>query len=127
MQTSKRYSTSSISTMLVAALATAAGCAQDHASLVGATSVDNQPAISVAKAKPGLAAVKLRSAGNYVILSKAGISTTGTTSIVISKFTRCQQISGCPSTKSPEKDESWSTIGALPSPTTNRCLPAAYH
>ncbi len=82
MQTSKRYSTSSISTMLVAALVTAAGCAQDDASLAGATSVDNQPAISVAKAKPGLAAVKLRSAGNYVILSKAGISTTGTTSIV---------------------------------------------
>ncbi len=84
MQVSKRYFSSSLSlsTLLAASLLAAAACSKDETALVGATAMDNQPTSSAAKVKPALAAVNLRSAGNFVILSKAGISTTGTTSIV---------------------------------------------
>jgi hypothetical protein len=58
-------------------VATAAGCQREGATTVGPTSTTGQPEDQ----SRALAAVNLRSAGNYVILSKSGISTTGTTSI----------------------------------------------
>ncbi len=50
--------------------------------MVAPISIDNQGGISAVGVNQGPAAVNLRSAGNFVILSKAGISTTGTTSVV---------------------------------------------
>ena len=84
MQVSKRYFPSflPLSTLLATSLLAVAACSNNETALVGASSADNSSAISAAKVKPGLATVNLRSAGNFVILSKAGISTTGTTSIV---------------------------------------------
>lgn len=82
MQTSKRYTRASIPTLLMASLLTVAGCVSDDPMLAGPPPVASQPEMSRAKPKPALAAVNLRSAGNFVILSKSGISTTGTTSIL---------------------------------------------
>jgi hypothetical protein len=56
---------------------TVVGCQQEGATTVGPTSTTNQLEDKAAGRTP----VNLRSAGNYVILSKSGISTTGTTSI----------------------------------------------
>lgn len=55
----------------------AAACGQDGAQTLGPTSTTDQLEIQTR----GRAAVNLRSASNYVILSKSGISTTGTTAI----------------------------------------------
>jgi len=62
--------------MALLLVVTIAGCEKDDATTVGPTQIPNS------LEKRGPAAVNLRSAGNFVILSKAGISTTGTTSIV---------------------------------------------
>jgi hypothetical protein len=55
-----------------------AGCQREGATTVGPVSTADQPEDKARVRAP----VNLRSAGNYVILSKSGISTTGTTSIV---------------------------------------------
>ena len=68
-----------MTTLLIVA---AAGCSKDVAGVVSPLSVESQLDKKGPGPSQGLAAVNLRSADNFVILSKAGVSTTGTTSIL---------------------------------------------
>ena len=68
-----------MTTLLIVA---AAGCSKDLAGVVSPLSVESQLDKKGPGPSQGLAAVNLRSADNFVILSKAGVSTTGTTSIL---------------------------------------------
>ena len=84
MQETNNISASSLRTWMMASLlaGAVAGCATDSASVVAPTPTASQLQRTDANALTRRDPVNLRTAGNFIILSKSGISTTGTTSIV---------------------------------------------
>ncbi|MEQ1690612.1 MAG: ice-binding family protein [Gemmatimonas sp.] len=84
MRTPNTNSPSFIATGIMASfmMVMVAGCANDASNVVNPLSIESQLDRSDRRVPLGPAAVNLRTAGDFVILSKAGISTTGTTSIL---------------------------------------------
>lgn len=83
VQSRQWHSKSSSSVRLVTSILVglSAGCSPSDASLVAPAPAESLFGKGAPKPGGGIAAVNLRTAGNFVILSKSGISTTGTTSI----------------------------------------------
>ena len=84
MQTLHRHSTSFASARFATLIMAGecAGCSPGDTSAAAPTSLTSISEANAAKPRAGRAPVNLRTAGNFTILSKSGISTTGTTSIV---------------------------------------------